>query len=84
MTTTYIAYRNGSDNLERRIKLALASFRKSFNRWPAAVVVPSSDVDEAVGLMPGLGIKGLGVRGSGGCLVPEVWLEVADSKNPAG
>lgn len=78
--TTFIAYRNGTDNLERRIRLALASFRKSFDRWPAAVVVPSSEVAEAMGLVVGLGV-GCEVRGSGGCLVPEVWLEI--NENPA-
>ena len=83
MTTTYIAYRNGSDTLERCIKLALASYRKSFGRWPAAVVVPSSEVNAAEGLVAGLGIAGLGVRGNGGCLATEVWLQVADNKNPA-
>ena len=61
MTTTYIAYRNGSDALERRIKLALASYRKSFDRWPAAVVVPSSEVNAAKGLVAGLGIAGVAV-----------------------
>lgn len=74
-TTTFIAYRNGTEALERRIKLALAAFHKSFGRWPAAVVVPSSEIETAAPLVADLGV-GCEVRGSGGCLVPEVWLEV--------
>ena len=80
--TTYIAYRNGSDELERRVKMALATFYKQHSRWPTAVVVHPSEVAEATALVSGLGV-GCQVRGNGGCLKPEVWLEIgADTGHP--
>lgn len=75
---TYQTYRNSGD-LEHRIKLALATFHKEHNgTWPAAVVVHTSELVAALAVVGELGIDGLEVRGSGGCLVPEVWLQEAD------
>jgi hypothetical protein len=75
---TYQTYRHSGD-LEHRIKLALASFHKERGgTWPAAVVVHTSELVAALEVVGGLGIDGLEVRGSGGCLVPEVWLQEAD------
>ena len=58
-------------DLACRIKTALADFRQSQGTDPAAIVVHASEAEAAQAM--GLGIE---VRGSGGCLVPEVWLEL--------
>jgi len=75
---TYRIYRGGPDDLKGRIKTALADFRQSQGTDPAAIVVHASEAEAAQAM--GLGIE---VRGSGGCLVPEVWLEFPDQGGQA-
>jgi hypothetical protein len=71
---TFKTYR-GAGELEIRIKMAVAMFYKSWGVLPAAIVVNKRELD---GARVAAGTLGLGVPvGSiGGCLVPEVWLEV--------
>lgn len=69
--TSYIVYRDGTRELEPRIKGAMAHFRMTEGTTPLSVVVHKLEVAEATGL--DLGIK---ITGSGGALVGEVWLEL--------
>ena len=71
--TTYSVYRNGTGELEKRIAAALAHFRQSQGQDPASVTVHKSEADKARAL--GLACE---VRGCGGCIVPEVWLQLPD------
>lgn len=73
--TTFITYRNGTDELEKRIEAAMIHFQQQHGRLPAAVVVHKSEVDTARALT-----LALPVSGTGGCLVGEVWLQVPQAK----
>jgi hypothetical protein len=76
--TTFLTYRNGGGDLESRIKGALASFWQTRHERPAAVVVHKTKAQEGQELLKRLAPgSDVAVRGCGGCLVGEVWLEIA-------
>jgi hypothetical protein len=68
--TTMIVYKSGDDNLLARIEAALEAFERKHGARPASVTVNKSEMARAEAMFPWLE-----VRGSGGCLVGEVWLE---------
>lgn len=72
---TFKTYRDGTGSLERRIERAVARFHKDRGRLPAAMIVHSSEVADARTAVQALKLA-LPVRGSGGCIIPEVWLEL--------
>lgn len=73
--TTFKSYRNGTSKLEVRIKEAVSHFFKDRGELPAAVVVHRTEMDDAQAAVKTLDLS-LEVRGSGGCLVPEIWLQL--------
>jgi hypothetical protein len=73
--TTFITYRDGMDKLETRIKTAVGHFYQSRQRLPVCIVVNRSELDAARVAAETLALSVL-VGSIGGCLVPEVWLEV--------
>ena len=69
-------YRNGGGTIEARIKAALVDFHKRRGTLPAQVIVNPTERDQATAAVKALEVKRpVGV--SGGCLIPEVWLEIA-------
>jgi hypothetical protein len=76
---TLTTYRNGATDLTDRIAAAVAAFRQDQGRTPAAVVVPKTEFEKARAAVEALGLD-VEVRGTGGCLIPEVWLQAAAKK----
>ena len=75
---TFIVYRNGTGPVEQRIKAAALDFCRSRHRLPASIVVHKSELDVAREAVKSLELSRIPVEGCGGCLVPEVWLEVGE------
>jgi hypothetical protein len=71
---TFKTYR-GAGDVETRIKVAVGRFYKSWGMLPAAIVVNKCELDGARVAAETLEL-GVPVGSMGGCLVPEVWLEV--------
>lgn len=75
---TFLTYRNGNAAIEKRIKAAVAAFYERRGKLPTTLVVHKSELGDARAAVQTLGL-GLDVQGSGGCLVPEVWLSELSS-----
>ena len=75
--TTFITYRDGTGPIEARIETAVADFYKGRGQLPAAVVVNPNELETALAAAGALSLS-VPVESVGGCLVPEVWLEVAE------
>lgn len=71
---TFKTYR-GVGDVETRIKVAVGRFYKSRGVLPAAIVVNKCELDGARVVVKTLALR-MPVGSMGGCLVPEVWLEV--------
>ena len=71
---TYLTYRNGNDNLDNLIKEAVTHFHKQYKRPPVVLVVHKTLVGKAK-TIKAVTYLNIEVRGSGGCLVGEVWLD---------
>ena len=74
---TFKAYRSAGE-LETRIKMAVAMFYKSWGVLPAAIVVNKCELDGARVAAERLEL-GVPIGSIGGCLVPEVWLEIGNT-----
>jgi len=72
----FVTYRNGGGRIEGRIKAAVGAFYTSRGVLPEAVIVNAREVDAARVAVEVLGLR-LPIQTMGGCLLPEVWLEVA-------
>lgn len=81
IVATFMVCRNHAVELETRIKAALEEFYAVHRQPPASMVVHTSEVSDAQAavrqLAPDTGVE---VRGCGGCLVPEVWVELPNTK----
>jgi len=84
MFVKMLVYRlGGGSDLKRRIKVALANFYRHYQRSPATIVVHKSEAAEAVDIVKELAPRSkVPVRGNGGTLVGEVWLEIPKLKRP--
>jgi hypothetical protein len=80
---TYQVYRNGGGTVEARIKTACQLFYKDLREAPAAVIVNPTELQAALEAREALALK-VPVASSGGCLVPEVWLELPEESGAAG
>lgn len=77
---TIRTYRGVAD-LESRIKTALSLFWAEFKRQPGAIILPTSEAEAGRELVARLSPSSkVEVRGSGGVLIPEVWLQVPERK----
>jgi hypothetical protein len=74
---SYQVYRNGGGPIEGRIKAALLDFHKRRGTLPAQVIVNPTEYAQAAAALDALEVA-RPVSVSGGCLVPEVWLELPD------
>lgn len=73
---TYDVYRNGDGTItEQQIKTVVTDFKARNGKLPAALVVPKAQVAAAQAIVK----AGLPVRGAGGCLVGELWLEYPEN-----
>lgn len=70
MTTIFDTYRNGG-GLEERVKEAVGDFHHRYGKLPSLVIVHKSQA----GAVREIVRDGLEVRGLGGCLSNEVWLQ---------
>jgi len=70
----YEVYRDGHGDVRDRIKTAVREFYRRHNALPVEIVVHKTLVEQAQAALD----SNLPVRGSGGCLKPEVWLGVGD------
>jgi len=68
-------YRNGHEGVEERIKAAVTRFYAERGVLPVMIVVHKGEVEEARAAAGELELR-VEVQGTGGCLVPEVWLGV--------
>jgi len=75
---TLIVYRNGTGDLEARLKAAVRAFYQARRRLPVAIVVNRTELAAAVGAVKALDLR-MPITSSGGCLVPEIWLGVGKS-----
>lgn len=84
MTTTFIIYRNnGSGELRQRIKQAVTDFYSEWAKLPTAMIVHKSEVADAQAALQALDLA-LEMRGSGGCLIGEVWLKLPKNNSDEG
>ena len=74
----YDVHRNSHEkrrDLQALLRQALTDFyRRRGGALPAEIVVHTSLVEQARAALAALDLPQLPVRGSGGCLMPEVWL----------
>jgi len=73
----YDIHRNGQEkrhDLQAALRQAMTDFYRRHNTLPVEVVVHKTLVEQAQAALRALDLPKLPVRGSGGCLVPEVWL----------
>ncbi len=80
---TFRTYRSGAGDVEERIKAAVGRFYRSQGVLPAAIVVNGRELDGARVAAETLAL-GMPVKGMGGCLVLEVWLEVVEMGQEVG
>lgn len=78
MMGTFLTYR-GVGDMEMRIRVAVGAFYRSWGTLPAAIVVNKRELDGARVAAEALEL-GVPVGSIGGCLVPEVWLEVVENE----
>ena len=74
---TFTTYRNGRDAMETRIKAAVQAFYSDRQRLPASIVVNKSELDAARAAAEALALR-LPVKGMGGCLCGETWLQLPE------
>lgn len=79
MPRTLIIFRNGQTDLAARLAAAVAAFRQDRGHAPLAVTVHKTEVTAAQAAVGALGLE-LEVRGTGGCLISEVWLQATAEK----
>jgi len=77
MKQSFITYRDGAGPIETRIKAAVTTFYKARGVLPVGIVVNKVELDAAQEAVKALALR-TPVRGNGGCLASEVWLEVAE------
>ncbi|MBN1975945.1 MAG: hypothetical protein JW918_00965 [Anaerolineae bacterium] len=80
--TSYQVYRNGGGTIEARIKAACQLFYKDRRRAPVQVVVNPAEHQAAREACGALALA-IPVASSGGCLIPEVWLQLPDESRAA-
>ncbi len=73
---TYRVYRCQHGDLTERLREALRDYYNRHGRLPPEVVVHKSLAREAADALVALELPRLPVKGMGGCLVPEVWLQM--------
>jgi hypothetical protein len=79
---TYRVYRNGGGTVEARIKTACQLFYKDRREAPAAVIVNPTELQAALEAREALALT-IPVNVTGGCLIPEVWLELPEESRAA-
>ena len=82
MGATFKTYRDGAGDMETRIKRAVAMFYGSWGVLPVAIVVNKRELGAARVAAEALEL-GVPVGSIGGCLVPEVWLEIGSIQQEA-
>jgi len=65
----------GAENIEARIKAAMQDYYAKHKQMPRSMVVPKVEIGEAREAAERLKLSKVEIVGSGGCLVPEIWLE---------
>ena len=73
--TEYLTARPTGATVQDRIKAAMIAYYQARRSLPAGIAVSPRELGAAVVATAALGLK-IPVEGIGGCLVPEVWLEV--------
>lgn len=76
---TFITYRDGTDELETRIKTVVGHFYQNRKRLPARIVVNKLELDAVRVAAEALALS-MPVGSIGGCLIGEVWLELPEVK----
>lgn len=71
---TFIIYRDGGSELRQRIKQAVTDFYSEWAKLPTTMIVHKSEVADAQAALQALDLT-LEMRGCGGCLIGEVWLQ---------
>lgn len=74
----YLNYRNGYGDVEPRIRNAAKAFHSEHGLLPACIVVNPTELDKARAVCKALELK-VPVKSIGGCLVPEVWLQIPEA-----
>ena len=74
---TFATYRDGTGKVEARIKAAVQAFYSDRQRLPASIVVNKSELDAARAAAEALALR-LPVKGMGGCLCGETWLQLPE------
>jgi hypothetical protein len=64
----------GAENVEARIKAAVKAHYAARGRMPRTMVVPKVELGEAREAAERLELSKVEIVGSGGCLIPEIWL----------
>lgn len=85
--TRYLVYRDGTKPMLERIKSAVAHYYQQNRKLPVRILVHqsvhASEIEDAQAAVKTLELN-LPVRGNGGPLKGEVWLQVTNSeKKPA-
>ena len=73
----YLIARPTGVTVQDRIKAAVTAYYQARRALPAGIAVNPRELGTAVVATAALGLK-IPVEGIGGCLVPEIWLEVPD------
>lgn len=74
----YLTARQTGATVQDRIKAAVAAYYQAHRALPAGIAVSPGEVAAAASATAVLELR-IPVRGIGGCLVPEIWLEVPDA-----
>lgn len=75
--TTFATARPAGATVQDRLRAAVTAYYQDRRALPAGIVVSPGELDAAKAAAVTLGLK-IPVGGMGGCLVPEIWLEVPD------
>lgn len=75
--TEYLTARPTGATVHERLKSAVAAYYQARRALPAAIAVNPAELPAAATAAAALGLK-IPVVGMGGCLIPEIWLEVPD------
>ena len=73
----YKVYRDGGGPIEGRIETAVGHFYTAYGALPSAILVNATELDAAREAVEAL-LLNVEVTSTGGCLVPEVWLAMAN------
>lgn len=75
--TSFVVTRPTGVTVQDRIKAAVTVYYQARRAMPAGIAVNPCELGTAVVATAALGLK-IPVEGMGGCLIPEIWLEVPD------